>query len=54
MSRDWDGDAISTNYNRKDMKAKVTHRVHEGSKKSQKPTHDVHMGKEDGRERADE
>ena len=38
MSRDWDGDAIATNYNKKDMKPSKTHSVHMGKK----PKKDVH------------
>jgi len=30
MSRDWDGDPISKQYNRKDAKQKKTHTVHMG------------------------
>lgn len=36
MSKDWDGDAISTNYNRRDAKEKKTHTVHIGKDKAKK------------------
>lgn len=38
MLRDWDGDAISTRYNKKDAKVKSTHKVHRGKR----PKKDVH------------
>ena len=38
MSRDWDGDPIATNYNRKDMKPHKTHQVHVG----RRPKKDIH------------
>ena len=41
MSRDYDGDPISTNYNSKDMKSKPSHKVHMGGKrKGHKPKMD--------------
>lgn len=38
MSRDWDGDATATNYNKRDMKPHKTHSVHMG-KKPKKDNH---------------
>ena len=38
MARDWDGDAIATNYNKRDMKPSKTHTVHHG----RKPKKDIH------------
>lgn len=38
MSADWDGDAISTNYNKRDMKQHKTHTVHAG-RQSKKDIH---------------
>lgn len=38
MGRDWDGDPIATNYNKKDMKPSKTHTVHYG----RKPKKDIH------------
>ena len=38
MSRDWDGDATATNYNKRDAKPSKTHSVHMG----RKPKKDIH------------
>lgn len=44
MSRDWDGDPISTNYNRSGMKNTPLHSPHMGKK----PQHKPHMGERGG------
>ena len=40
MSKDWDGDAISVNYNARDAKKKPHHQPHMGGKRK---THKPHM-----------
>ena len=42
MSRDWDGDAISTNYNKADAKENKSHTVHVGKR----PKKDKHTAGE--------
>lgn len=47
MARDWDGDAISTNYNKRDAKPSKTHTVHRG-KRAKKDIH--HAGESSNKE----
>ncbi len=51
MSRDWDGDPTSKNYNKKDMKPSKTHTVHRG-RRSKKDIH--HAGESSWKEKDSE